>query len=59
MAWAGHDEEAPKRYLMLDEQGRLRDRKAGWPAEGDAVPGLPPQVPEVPQPLDRATIPPK
>lgn len=52
-------EEAPKRYLMLDDEGRLRDRKAGWPAEGDVIPGLPPQVPEVPQPLDRSTIPPK
>jgi predicted TIM-barrel fold metal-dependent hydrolase len=51
-------EEAPARFLMLDEQGKLRDRTAGWPGPDDEIPGLPPQVDEVP-PLDRATIPPK
>ncbi len=50
-------EEAPARYLVLDPEGRLRDRAAGWP-EGEAeVPGLPPTVPAV-QKLDPATIPP-
>lgn len=50
-------EDAPARYLLLDEAGALRDRAAGWPREGDEIPGLPPTVDEV-KPVDRSKIPP-
>ncbi len=51
-------ERAPARFLLLDGAGKLRDRAGGWPGPDDDIPGLPPHVPEVQQPLDRNSVPP-
>lgn len=39
--------DAPARFLMLDEEGRLPDRTKDWPPKDKPLEGLPPTVPEV------------
>jgi len=42
-------EDTPRRFLLLDDEGRLPDRTQGWPPPGweGPPPGLPPLVKEV------------